>query len=158
VKEAFLNMKKDQIGAHTIQVAIPSNPKYLRALRALIKEITHEMGYTPKNRSEIIHAVDEAITNVIKHGYEGKDHKAIIVTLEEKTDRLVIHIRDFGKKAPLQFIRPRQLHEVRPGGLGVFFIKRHMDEVIYDTGFRTGTELTLVKYLKKRRKKSSRSS
>jgi serine/threonine-protein kinase RsbW len=59
-----------------------------------------------------------------------------------------IKIRDFGKKVDPRKIKSRPLNEIRPGGLGVFFIKRIMDEVVYDTSHRVGTELKLVKYLK----------
>jgi anti-sigma regulatory factor (Ser/Thr protein kinase) len=135
----------------TITVIIPSNPKYLRAVRSMLDEVTYEMGFSAKARSEVIHAVDEACTNVIKHGYGGNADKKIVLILRERLDRLEVTIKDFGKKVHPARIRSRELHDVKPGGLGVYFIRRSMDMVWYDTSPRVGTELKMVKYLKKQR-------
>lgn len=133
----------------TITVIIPSNPRYLRAVRSLLDEVTYEMNFPAKARSEIIHAVDEACTNVIKHGYGGHFDKKIVLLLRERADRIEITIKDFGKKVHPARIRSRELHDIKPGGLGVYFIRRSMDMVWYDTSPRVGTELKMVKYLKK---------
>jgi serine/threonine-protein kinase RsbW len=143
-------MNKKYIAPDTIRVTIPSNPKYLRALRSLVNEVTHEMGFYIKTRNEVTHAINEACTNVIKHSYENDHEKEIIISLTNKHDHLEVTIKDFGKKVHPARIRSRKLHEVRPGGLGVYFIKQSMDEVWYDMSPRQGTELRMVKYLKKR--------
>lgn len=136
---------------NTITVIIPSNPKYLRAVRSMLDEITYEMGFPAKARSEVIHAVDEACTNVIKHGYGGNFDKKIVLVLQERADRLEVTIKDFGRKVHPARIRSRELHDVKPGGLGVYFIRRSMDMVWYDMSPRVGTELKMVKYLKKQK-------
>lgn len=136
---------------NTITVIIPSNPKYLRAVRSMLDEITYEMGFSAKARSEVIHAVDEACTNVIKHGYSGKFDKKIVLILLERPDRLEVTIKDFGRKVHPARIRSRELHDVKPGGLGVYFIRKSMDMVWYDMSPRVGTELKMVKYLKKQK-------
>lgn len=136
---------------NTITVIIPSNPKFLRAVRSMLDEVTYEMGFSAKARSEVIHAVDEACTNVIKHGYQGNFDKKIVLILHERADRLEVTVKDFGKKVHPARIRSRDLHDVKPGGLGVYFIRRSMDMVWYDMSPRVGTELKMVKYLKKQR-------
>lgn len=136
-----------------ITVVIPSNPKYLRALRSLVDEVTFEMGFSSKARCEVIQAIDEACTNVIKHSYDGTFKKKIILSLQEQHDRLEVMIKDFGKKVHPGRIRPRELHDVKPGGLGVHIIKQSMDVVWYDISPRIGTELKMVKYLKKSRRR-----
>ena len=147
-------MAKKFISPDTIRLTVPSNPKYLRALRSLVEEVTHEMGFSYRARREIIHAIDEACTNVIKHGYDGNLEKEIVIALTARNDSLEVRIRDFGKKVPPSIIRHRKLHDVRPGGLGVFFIKQSMDEVHYNTDLEAGTELIMVKHLKKSRRRS----
>ena len=144
-------MAKDYISPDTIRLVIPSNPKYLRALRALVEEVTHEMGFSFRARREVVHAINEACTNVITHAYEGNSEREIVISLARKTDRLEVVVRDFGKKVPQSVIRPRSLDDVRPGGLGVFFIRQSMDEVRYDTSKPVGTELTMIKYVRRRR-------
>lgn len=146
-------MAKDYISPDTIRLVIPSNPKYLRALRALVEEVTHEMGFSYRARREVVHAINEACTNVTKHGYGGNLEKEIRISLSRKEDHIEVTIRDFGKKVPADMIRHRDLHDVRPGGLGVFFIRQSMDEVEYDTSPPVGTRLRMVKYLKRRRRR-----
>ncbi len=142
-------MKKKYISPDTIRLTIPSNPKYLRALRSLVEEVTYEMGFPKKLRSDIIHAINEACTNIIKHSYDNDYEKEIVITLANKHDHLEVMIKDFGKKVHPMSIRHREIHDVKPGGLGVYFIKQSMDKVWYDTTPRIGMELRMVKYLKK---------
>lgn len=137
-----------------ISVTIPSNPKYLRALRAIVDEVTYEMGFTAKARSEIIQAIVEACTNVIKHSYDGNFEKKIILILRQLADRLEVIVKDLGKKVHPARIRHRDLHDVKPGGLGVYIIKQSMDMVWYDMTPRKGTELKMVKFIKKPRRRS----
>lgn len=106
------------------------------------------MRFDEKEIKNITLAVDEACTNVIKYAYRGKHDKKIILTATIKRDRLVVTIRDFGKKSNPESFASRPLKEVRPGGLGLHFIKKIMDEVEYDTSSKVGTTLRLVKYKK----------
>ncbi|MCX6356243.1 MAG: ATP-binding protein [Candidatus Aureabacteria bacterium] len=133
----------------TITIVVPSNPKYLRAVRSLVDEVTYEMGFSVKSRSEVIQAIDEACTNIIKHSYDGNFKKKIIITLQDHNNRLEVMVKDFGKKVHPARIRHRELYDIKPGGLGVYLIKQYMDVVWYDISPRVGTELKMVKYLKK---------
>ena len=56
-----------------------------------------------------------------------------------------VMLRDFGKKADEDFIKPRDLDDIRPGGLGVHLIRSTMDAVSY-TNLKPGNRLTLTKY------------
>ncbi len=150
-------MTTKQMPQDIISVTIPSNPKYLRALRAAVDEVTYEMGFSVKARSEIIQAIVEACTNVIKHSYDGNFNKKIILVLKELTDRLEVIVKDLGKKVHPTRIKHRELHDVKPGGLGVYIIKQSMDMVWYDMTPRKGTELKMVKFLKKPRRRRGKS-
>ena len=62
-------------------------------------------------------------------------------------DRLEFILEDWGPKVREDLIRPRPLDELRPGGLGTFFIYSFMDECSYDPDFKEGNRLKLVKFL-----------
>jgi anti-sigma regulatory factor (Ser/Thr protein kinase) len=143
-------MSINNVPRDTITTVIPSNPKYLRAVRAIVEEVTYEMGFSARKRSQIVHAIDEACTNIIKHSYGGRFDKKIVVILKEEHNRLEVVIKDFGKKVHPARIRHRRLHDVKPGGLGVYFIKQSMDVVCYDISPPRGTELKMVKYIRRR--------
>ena len=113
-----------------------------------IVQVARGMTFDEEEVKNIVLAVDEACTNVIKYAYQGKHNKEIILTATVKRNRLVVTIRDFGKKSNPESFKSRSLKEVRPGGLGLYFIKKIMDEVKYDTSSKLGTTLRLVKYKK----------
>jgi anti-sigma regulatory factor (Ser/Thr protein kinase) len=136
------------IEPNTLTLTLPSHPKYLSVVRAMVTQVAANAGFSDIQTKDIALAVDEACTNVIKHVYRGNSRKPLVFNMTIAPKKLEIKIRDFGRKIDPRKIKPRPLNEIRPGGLGVFFIKRIMDEVHYDTSHRVGTELKLVKYLK----------
>jgi anti-sigma regulatory factor (Ser/Thr protein kinase) len=62
----------------------------------------------------------------------------------EKT-KLVIELKDSGKKPDVSKISPRKLDDIRPGGLGTHFMAEVFDNVRYNTSADAGTILTLEK-------------
>jgi anti-sigma regulatory factor (Ser/Thr protein kinase) len=89
--------------------------------------------------------VDEACSNIIKHAYAGDHTKTITITITDATDRFTVRLRDYGRKTDAAKIAPRDLEDIRPGGLGTLFIKAAFDAVTYDTNQEQGTLLTLEK-------------
>jgi anti-sigma regulatory factor (Ser/Thr protein kinase) len=134
-----------------IKLAIPSDPKWLKTVRANTAEISQRMKFSRLQVRGMVLAVDEACANVIRYAYRGDKQKEIIIYFKVFDDRLEILIKDFGEKGRPGAFKSRDLKEIRPGGLGIHFIRKVMDEVRYDISPPEGTELYLVKY-KKRRK------
>ena len=137
-------MEKPQ---NTIELTVPSHPKFLCVARHVIIQVAHNLHFDEKAAHCIALSVEEAFTNIIKYSYKGNYRKKVVLTLNLYRDKLEIIIKDFGAKADVKKIKSRALKNVRPGGLGVYFIKKFMDEVKYDVSPEVGTELKLVKYL-----------
>jgi len=128
-----------------VTLIVPSHPKYLYVVRSALYPILTDAGFGRKDARRIILAVDEACSNIIKHAYEGDHTKSITLTITEDADRFVVRLRDYGRKADPATIAPRDLADVRPGGLGTLFIGAAFDSVTYDTNQEQGTLLTLEK-------------
>jgi anti-sigma regulatory factor (Ser/Thr protein kinase) len=128
-----------------VTLTVPSHPKYLYVVRSALYPILIDSGFGKKDARRIILAVDEACSNIIKHAYEGDPTRTITMTVTDDTDRLTVQLRDYGKKADTTKIAPRDLEDVRPGGLGTHFIGAAFDAVTYDTNQEQGTILTLEK-------------
>jgi anti-sigma regulatory factor (Ser/Thr protein kinase) len=95
--------------------------------------------------------VDEALTNVIRHGYDNRRDGKIfvrIVTLqnEDGDEGLEIRIRDFGKQVDLVRICGRDLADIRPGGLGVHLIRAMTNTAEYSHAEGGGMVLTMRKF------------
>ena len=112
-----------------------SRPGYLAIIRHMIDTLCGRLGYTPAESSQLCLAIDEALCNVIRHGYDSAPDGRIRMEVHERTrrtGRLEILIEDDAKQVDLDSIRSRDLDDVRPGGLGVHLISEIMDDAIYE--------------------------
>lgn len=129
---------------------IRSDPVYLSGARQLVAAIAQRLGFDEMACSQIALAVDEALCNVIRHGYDRATDKPIWISLWP-TDHaydapgLLIVIEDEARQVDPSIIKGRALEDIRPGGLGVHIIKEVMDEVEYAPRQPKGMKLTLFK-------------
>ena len=108
----------------------PATLSNLKKIRATIKDFLKIYEVDLKIIKNIQLAVDEAVTNIIKHAYEGENKNNIIkIKLEFKNKKFLIHLYDNGIKVNKNNIKPRNLKAIKPGGLGTYFIKTIMDSV-----------------------------
>lgn len=134
-----------------IELKLPSNPRLLKIVRCGVAHLCDICAFSKEEKNAVVLAVDEAVANIIKHTYYGDESQPIVIVFKILEDRLQILLRDFGRKADLKKIKSRDLDDVRPGGLGVHFIKSAMDEVNYDNSLEVGNQLTLAKYLPRKK-------
>jgi anti-sigma regulatory factor (Ser/Thr protein kinase) len=130
---------------HAVELTIPSDPRYMKLVRSLVGAAAQVVGFEKPDVNHVCLAVDEACTNIIRHAYGGDHGRKIEVRLVLHPDRLDVNLRDYGRKAEPGEIKPRELDDIRPGGLGVHFIREIMDQVVYDTSPEVGTELRMTK-------------
>ncbi len=118
---------------------------HTETIKNIISKTASKIGFDRKDISLIIVAVLEALSNIVKYAYEQEVGKIEIRVLgESKT--LKIFLRDYGKKVDEEKIVSRDLQDIRPGGLGVHFMKEIMDSVEYLPA-KDGNELRLIKKL-----------
>lgn len=95
-------------------------------------------------------AVDEACTNVIKYAYEDAGGN-ITITCDVKDNILIIVINDRGKPFDPHTVRPPDLEssldQRRIGGLGIYLMKKFMDDVSYSFDQKKGNTLVMKKSL-----------
>ncbi len=134
-----------------VELKVPSVTGSLPIVRAVVEKMALAQQADEKETAAIGLAIDEAVANVIKHGYEGQPDQPIVICIEavenESGRRLVVTIRDFGRQVDPARIRGRSLDEVRPGGLGVHIMRSVMDEVEYSCPDCGGMLVRMVKRL-----------
>ena len=126
---------------------VPADPAAMFIVRALVGKISEKIGFAADESDKLVLAVDEACTNVIRHAYGQSIHERIIVTLTLGPDYFEVMIRDFGSGADPSKFQGRDLDQVRPGGLGIHFIKSAVDKIEYDAPPGGGMLLKMTKFI-----------
>ena len=130
-----------------MRIVISSEPKLLHIVRGVVTYYARDAGFPESDVQCLTMAVDEAAANVIRHAYGDRRDGKMALEILRYTDRIEFVIEDRGPKIRSDAIRSRSLDDVRPGGLGTFFIKCFVDSSSYDETFADGNRLRLVKYL-----------
>ena len=122
----------------------------LDAIREIAAQAARDAGMDDSGIYAVELSMVEACTNIIEHAYEGLDGGEIECTCDLDDEKLTITIHDHGKSFDLSSIALPDLEsdlESRPlGGLGVFFMKKSMDELRFESLGEEGNVLTMVKY------------
>ncbi len=137
-------------GPESLRMRLTSDLNEVSKVRQAGEKIALAIGFGAEQAAMIMLTIDEALANVIQHGYGGQKGRPIDVLIErvclEGRVGIRVLIRDRAKQVDPASIKGRDLDDVRPGGLGVHLIKSLMDEVVHrPTG--QGMELEMVKYL-----------
>jgi phosphoserine phosphatase RsbU/P len=119
---------EDEGGANIATLKVPARPDRLRIVRQIVRESSVLAGFNDNDTRDIVLVVDEALQNVIRHGYGGSGDGEIEVTIGTLDGNLVIDVRDWAPTVDPTTVKPRDLDDVRPGGLGTHIIREIMDE------------------------------
>lgn len=122
-----------------------ASSEVLPPFRNDLRQILSQTGWEKKTTEEILLAVDEALTNIIRHAYEEKPGK-ITVSITTADNKIEIVLEDRGAKFDPTQVPSPELPRHKPGGLGIHFIRTIMDQMIYDDQAPTGNRLCLIKY------------
>jgi anti-sigma regulatory factor (Ser/Thr protein kinase) len=115
-----------------MKFAMPSDPRYLPVVRGAIGPLAAAIGWDERECGAITLAVDEALTNIIRHAYHSRADGLIELECCESADGLEITLLDNGDAPDRSKICARELGCDQPGGLGTHIIKQVMDSVSYE--------------------------
>ena len=111
----------------------PVSTASLKEVRVFSREVFEKINLPQDQKDELVLAIAEAAQNIVKHAYKGventTDHMQIKISL--KDNNLEIGFFDKGKPVVAENIQHRKLDDIKPGGLGTFFIKQIMDDAVF---------------------------
>jgi serine/threonine-protein kinase RsbW len=129
---------------------VEAEPANLAPIRRFVADEAATLGANPEAVSDLVQAVDESVTNIIKHGYRGADG-IVEVELQLAASALVVRLRDHAPPFdPTAVPRPDldlPLERRPPGGMGVHLTRELTDDVRHGSPEGWGNELTLIKRL-----------
>ena len=130
-------------------VIFPASYESLESIGELSTQAATEAGFDANAAYEVQLAVDEAATNIIEHAYGGEGRGDIFISYEIAPETLILRLHDHGKPFDPKLVKNPKLHlkleEVSPRGLGIFWMRRLMDEVRFEFSSDGGNTLTMIK-------------
>ncbi len=129
-----------------IHINVTANPANLKQIRAMMTKVVSAAGLSKEDAGSVILAVDEACSNIIKHCCKDDSTRSIDATITLDRECLTVIIVDNGNRFDIECIVPRDIEQIKPGGLGVHIIREVMDVVEYS---HTPEGLNQVKLTKK---------
>ena len=132
----------------TKSLHVAAGLKNLARIRRFVEKAATALGVDPAAIPYLLLAVDEAATNIIVHGYQGREGP-IEVEVARQGDGLLIRLRDEAAPFDPTAIPPPDLslplEERAIGGMGVYLMRRCMDQVSHSCPPQGGNELILIK-------------
>ncbi|UCE64258.1 MAG: ATP-binding protein, partial [Nitrospirota bacterium] len=107
----------------------PARAKELCDTRSAVRNFLTHCGCVSTTVEDVVLAIDEACQNIIRHAYQGETDEEIILQIEREGNDLNISLEDKAPEVGSDCMKPRELEDIRPGGLGCHFIRQVMDEV-----------------------------
>ena len=133
------------------ELKVSSTTDNLSKIRDFIKSSAQECGFSDEAIGKIILAVDEAATNVIKHAYKYSPDGEINLQVKFEDNKFIVSLIDKGKHFDSSLVPEPNLAEYhrkrKVGGLGIFLMRKLMDEVEYKQIRKNKNQVRLVKYL-----------
>ena len=132
----------------SFDLSVEADLENLHQVRDYVDRAGERFGVDRAVLADLRLAVDEAVTNIILHGYNGRAGQ-VELHLERDGDAVIIRIRDQAESFDASHVNAPQLDTSladRPfGGMGLFLIKKLTDEAEFLSLPGGGNELKLVK-------------
>ena len=131
------------------EICVSSALQNLADIGDFVSERARLSGMDEAQVFDVQMAVDEACSNTVQHGYEGRDDGQIRICCFAQGSDFVVRITDRGRPFdPSTVATPdtsSPLEDREIGGLGLFFIRELMDEVSFQSDPAAGNVLVMRK-------------
>ena len=109
------------------------NSSSLKDVRSFSRDVFEKLKIEKELKDELVLAIAEAAQNIVKHGYKDIENTTdrMEIKISLNNDQLEIGFFDKGKPVVAENVQHRKLDDIKPGGLGTFFIKQIMDGAVF---------------------------
>ncbi len=132
-----------------VEIRLPNRLRYLSTLADFLKSVCQKNGVPTEDIEDILVAVDEASTNVIKYAYQVGPLNYFKVRVSLDRDLVQIDVLDQGKRFNPLENPPRSKNKPSGDeedlGIGIYVMKKVMDDIRYRYSPNEGNHLTLIK-------------
>ena len=134
-----------------LRLSLPPDLSYLHLAQTVIRDMAEKIGFSVNDLYQIDLAAEEAISNVILHAYADEERENFELICERVPLGMKITIKEKGLPFdPGQipdYCLSDDIDKMSASGMGVFLMKKYMNEVYFLNLGMGGKETNLVKYL-----------
>ena len=144
-------MKESETKDSRLELEIKARLENLAVVDEFITESMKKLGIKEDEELQVRLAVNEACTNIIQYAYSGGSEESIIILCSMSDNDLVIEIRDWGKPFDPEAVpypdTTSGLFERKVGGMGIFLMRKMMNDVKYVFHAGKYNELRMIKHV-----------
>ena len=121
---------------HVEKKAFLVNSSSLKDVRNFCREVFEKLQIQEELKDELVLAIAEAAQNIVKHAFKNaaSANELMVVQISCENNKLQIAFYDRGTPVDPKKVKHREIDNVKPGGLGTFFIQEIMDAVEFKDG------------------------
>ena len=121
---------------HIEKKAFLVNSSSLKDVRVFCREVFEKLQIQQDLKDELVLAIAEAAQNIVKHAFKNSASptELMVVQISCENNKLQIAFYDRGTPVDPKKVKHREIDNVKPGGLGTFFIQEIMDAVEFKDG------------------------
>ena len=121
---------------HIEKKAFLVNSSSLKEVRVFCREVFEKLHIQEDLKDELVLAIAEAAQNIVKHAFKNSASptELMVVQISCENNKLQIAFYDRGTPVDPKKVKHREIDNVKPGGLGTFFIQEIMDAVEFKDG------------------------
>ena len=121
---------------HTEKKAFLVKSSSLKEVRIFCRDVFAKLQIDQGLKDELVLAIAEAAQNIVKHAYKDSPNQdeLMVVKISCERNKLEIAFYDMGTPVDPKKVKHREIDNVKPGGLGTFFIQEIMDAVEFKDG------------------------
>ena len=121
---------------HSEKKAFLVKSSSLKDVRTFCREVFEKLKIEQSLKDELVLAIAEAAQNIVKHAYKDNQdtNDIMVVKISCEDNKLQIAFYDMGTPVDPKKVKHREIDNVKPGGLGTFFIQEIMDAVEFKDG------------------------
>ena len=121
---------------HSEKKAFLVNSSSLKDVRSFCRDVFEKLQIEQNLKDELVLAIAEAAQNIVKHAFKNNAaaNELMVVQISCKNNKLQIAFYDRGTPVDPKKVKHREIDNVKPGGLGTFFIQEIMDAVEFKDG------------------------
>tara|TARA_A100001388_G_scaffold76662_1_gene54695 strand:+ start:1904 stop:2338 length:435 start_codon:yes stop_codon:yes gene_type:complete len=123
---------------HSEKKAFLVKTSSLKEVRTFCRDVFEKLKIEQSLKDELVLAIAEAAQNIVKHAYKDNQdsNDIMVVKISCEDNKLQIAFYDMGTPVDPKKVKHREIDNIKPGGLGTFFIQEIMDAVEFKDGKR----------------------